>query len=61
MRSLKPCQKESHIRDRKRALLDGIVEGDPTTPTSELHTPRAIQRSIPHAPTVQAHTDTLTH
>ena len=47
---------ETQTKGIKWALLHGIVEGDPTTPPAELHT-RAIQRSIPHAPTTQAHTD----
>jgi len=38
--NLKGCQNRRHL---KGALLDGIVEGDPTTPPSELHTPKAIQ------------------
>ena len=64
MRLWNPCQNERDIRHRKGALLDGIVERDPTTPPAELHTPRAIQRPTSHAPTTQAtthrHTDTLT-
>ena len=38
--NLKGCQNRRHL---KGALLDGIVEGDPTTPPAELHTPKAIQ------------------
>ena len=53
MRSLKQSQNKRHL---KGALLDVIVEGDPTTPPAELHTLRAIQRSISHAPTTEAHT-----
>ena len=55
--SLKQCQNKRHL---KGALLDGIVEGDPTTPPAELHTPRAIQWSISHTPTTEAHTHWLT-
>ena len=37
--NLKGCQNRRHL---KGALLDGIVEGDPTTPPAELHTPKAF-------------------
>ena len=56
--SLKQCQNKRHL---KGALLDGIVERDPTTPPAELHTPKAIQWSISHPPTTEAHTHWLTH